>query len=324
MMVNLLMYGEGSVLLERIFRILIVVLFILLFAFPCNAADRFLVLCYHDIPKRATVPEDVPQHIFVKQLEYLKTHGYEVINPDDIKATRKGLKSLPEKSVLLTFDDAYLSFYNFVYPVLKLYDYPAVLSVVTSWIDQKPEYVGKKELMSWEQIEEVANSGLVYCASHSHNLHKGVIANPAGNEEAATSALIYLPGKKCYETEVNFRARIGADLRKSIETLETKVGVNPQIITWPYGQFNQLGMEEARKLGFEMMLVLTPGSADLNRLGMINRNIITKAIELEGFVSRMKNSFQYFKKRKMRVAQIDLDMIINPVPLMKVIIIWDS
>jgi len=306
------MCGEVSLVLEKVFKQLVLMAVIILFAFPCSAEDSFLVLCYHNIPKEATFTEDVPQHVFVKQLEYLKTHGYEVISPDDIKAAGKGLHSLPSKSVLLTFDDAYRSFYEFVYPVLKLYGYPAILSVVTSWIDQKPDYVGKKELMSWEQIEEVASSELVSIASHTHAMHKGVRYNPAGNEEPATSTFIYFPEEKRYETDEHFRSRIRGDLRKSIELLEAKVGVRPYIITWSYGEFNTLGMEEAKDLGFEMMLTLVPGSANVNKLEMINRNIITKAIDLERFTSRMKNRFSHFKKHKMRIAQLDLDMIVNP------------
>jgi biofilm PGA synthesis lipoprotein PgaB len=306
------MCGEDIVLLEKIFKILVVVVSILFLPFLCGAADEFLVLCYHDILKKATLPEDVPRHVFVKQLEYLKTHGYHLISPEDILAARREGKSLPEKSVLLTFDDAYRSFYEFVYPVLSLYDYPAVLSIVSSWIGQQPDYIGKKELMSWEQIEEVADSGRVYLASHTHTMHKGIVSNSAGNEEAATSAFIYYPEEKRYESEENFGKRIAEDLTRSIEMLETHTGKRPHMITWPYGQFNKLGMEKAEKLGFEMMFILTPGFAHLNSITMINRNIITKEMELEGFVSKMKNSFQYFKKHKIRVAQIDLDMIINP------------
>lgn len=306
------MYGEDSVLSEKVFKQVILVVVILLLSFPCGAGDSFLVLCYHDIPKKATLPEDVPQHLFVKQLEYIKTHGYEVISPEEIKAAGKGLRSLPEKSVLLTFDDAYRSFYDFVFPVLDFYDYPAVLSIVTSWIGKRPHYVGKKELMSWKQIEEIAHSELIYTASHTHDMHRGVISNPAGNEEAATSSLIYFSEEKRYEDEERFRTRISNDLRESIKTLEMRTGIRPRIINWPYGQFNELSIEEAKKLGFEMMLALMPGTADLNKIDRIDRNIITREIDLEGFTSKMKNGFSFSKKRKMRVAQIDLDMIVNP------------
>ena len=72
-------------------------------------------------------------------------------------------------------------------PLLKLYKYPAVLSVVTSWIEgRNPGIYKQKKFMTWDQIKEVADSGLVTIASHSDNLHHFVNANPQGNIEPAT------------------------------------------------------------------------------------------------------------------------------------------
>jgi biofilm PGA synthesis lipoprotein PgaB len=298
--------------LRKIFKALVIAACLLLPVHPAGAADTFLVLCYHDVPKKASALEDVPQHIFVKQLEYLKTHGYAVVCPEDILAAQKGQRPLPDKAVLLTFDDAYRSFYDFVYPVLRLYGYPAVLSIVSSWIEQTPDYVKGKELMSWEQIKEVVESDLIRAASHSHDLHKGVIANPQGNEEAAASAAIYSPGDTGYETEEHFRKRIARDLRTSRKILEAKTGTKPRILTWPYGQFNRPAVDEAQQLGFELMLTLTPGAASVHGIDMVNRNIITSQIECEDFVSRMKEQFNYLERKKIRAVQIDLDAIVNP------------
>ena len=185
----------------KIFNHLVFLGLMLLWTAPCLAADSFITLCYHDIPLKATVLEDVPKHIFVNHLEYLRTHGYTVISPDDIRAARKGFKTLPDRAVLLTFDDAYLSFYRFVLPLLKLYNYPAVLSVVTSWIGNNPNYFNK-EMMSWEQIREAAKSELVYLASHTHKLHKAGFYNPIGNVEPATSTFIYSVKGVCTQSNI--------------------------------------------------------------------------------------------------------------------------
>ena len=303
---------EENSFFNNLSRGLLIAACLLIVVQPVGAADSFLALCYHDIPARASVLEDVPRDVFVKQLEYLKTHGYAVVSPEDILAARKGLRPLPDKAVLLTFDDAYRSFYDFVYPVLRLYGYPAVLSVVTSWIERKPDYVKDKELMSWEQIRELVQSDLIYAASHSHDLHKGVIANPLGNEEAAGSAFIYSAGENRYETEAHFRSRVAFDLRQSGEILEAKTGTRPLILTWPYGQFNRPALDEAKKLGFELMLTLAPGSASLKAVDMVNRNIITSQIDFEDFASRLKQEFKLAGIKKIRAVQIDLDAIVDP------------
>jgi biofilm PGA synthesis lipoprotein PgaB len=304
------MYGATFSALEKTFKILAHCIIIIFFALPCTASQTFLTLCYHDIPAKASVPEDVPRHIFVNHMEYLKKNGYSVISPDDIISARKGIKPLPERAVLLSFDDAYVSFYEFVYPILKLYNYPAVLSVVSSWIENKPDYVGKKKLMSWEQIREVANSELVKIASHSHDSHKGIFYNPFGNVEPAMSTFIYFPEEKRYETDEEFRKRIKNDLKQSITQIENKTAFRPRILTWPYGEFNKTGMEEAQKLGFELIFTLQPQMSQISMLPNINRNIITKVMEYDDFASKIDEKFVF--KNKMRAIQIDLDMIVNP------------
>jgi len=71
MMGFLPMCGVALFSLEKISKGIIFLFLFLLCAFPCPASDKVLVLCYHDIPEVASAPDDVPRHIFVKQLEYL-------------------------------------------------------------------------------------------------------------------------------------------------------------------------------------------------------------------------------------------------------------
>src|SRR5512138_3261744 len=71
-------YGADSSMCEKIFRTAIL-LFLLLSPIPARGAESYLALCYHDIPEVASTPEDVPRHIFVKHIEYLRTHGFTFI-----------------------------------------------------------------------------------------------------------------------------------------------------------------------------------------------------------------------------------------------------
>ena len=306
-----LRYGAALFASEKISKIIFPLFFVivLLCAFPCRAADKYVVLCYHDIPAVASSPDDIPQHIFVRQMEYLKTHGYEFISPEAIRAAHKGLRPLPEKAVLLTFDDAYLSFYKFVFPILKLYQAPAVLSVVSSWIEQNPIYENKP-LMSWEQILEVKKSGYVSLSSHTHELHREIPYNSAGNVGPASSLFAYDPDEKKYEPEASFKKRISDDLLASLKKIEKQTGERPWILTWPYGKFNQIGMDVARHLGFEMILTLEDGLADSRRLGRTKRNMIFGEMGISSFITSLQKNFE--DKRKIRAAQIDLDLIVNP------------
>jgi poly-beta-1,6-N-acetyl-D-glucosamine N-deacetylase len=137
---------------------------------------------------------------FVRQLDYLVAQGLSFVSVDRILRSSLGASPLPEKAVLLTFDDAYESFYSNVFPILKARGYPRVLAVVSSWPDC-PE--GRAErtppLMSWSGIREVADSGLVEIASHSHDGHKAVAADPCGSTAPAMASREYDASARAYE-----------------------------------------------------------------------------------------------------------------------------
>ncbi|MFZ2088150.1 MAG: poly-beta-1,6-N-acetyl-D-glucosamine N-deacetylase PgaB, partial [Desulfobaccales bacterium] len=256
--------------------------------------------------------DDVAVDEFIKQLDFFKANGYRPISIRDLLEAASGKKPLPEKAILLTFDDAYTSFYRVVFPALKLFNYPAVLSVVTSWIEKPPPGIyGKKQLMTWDQLREVAHSGLVTIASHSDHLHTLVNANPQGNIEPASFTFIYDPKTQAYETDEHFRQRIQTDLAKSQAILEQKLGTKPEVLTWPYGAYNQLGIEEARKLGFRVCLTLDTGLADIRHLDRVSRYY---AAPLLHWVPEFKEDLQCALKPKtyIRGVQVDLDKVIEP------------
>ncbi|MEJ2672934.1 MAG: polysaccharide deacetylase family protein [Deltaproteobacteria bacterium] len=173
--------------LKSIFKNLLIAATLLLVAGikSAPAASNFLVLTYHDITKRSIASDDLYPQTFIRQIEYFRTHGYVFVSPREILAASRVTGRLPDKAVLLTFDDAYESFYTRVFPVLQLLKVPAVLSVVTSWIENPAAQIyKKKKLMNWAQIRDVSDSGLVTVASHSNALHKLIPANPQGNLEA--------------------------------------------------------------------------------------------------------------------------------------------
>jgi biofilm PGA synthesis lipoprotein PgaB len=276
---------------------------------PCQGAETFITLVYHDIPEVPVEKDDISRKDFVNQMEYLRSHGYTFVHPRDILAAARGGAKLPDKAVLLTFDDSYVSFYTFVYPLLKLYNCPAVLSVVTSWIDEGVGVYKDKAFMTWGQIREVSDSGLVAVASHSHDLHRLVNANPYGNVERAPSAFVYFPAEKRYETEKEFRQRVRSDLSRSVEILKSKVGVRPAILTWPYGSYNAPAVEEAKKAGFEMILTLDQGFAHVRHLDRVSRYYLESQLDwLSIFNAQLARGLR--EKHDIRGVQVDLDQIV--------------
>lgn len=123
------------------------ILLVLLLLLPIRqvwAEMRYGVLTYHDVVEgKVSGQTDTPtvsRSKLIEHFDWLKNNGYTPVSWRQIKEAEAGKGSLPEKPILLTFDDGYLSFYQTVFPLLQQYRYPAVLAVVTSWLDEK-DYV---------------------------------------------------------------------------------------------------------------------------------------------------------------------------------------
>ena len=162
---------------------------------------EFLVLCYHAVPVQPA-PDDnysISQKRFVEQMEYLRTHGYNPVSFKDIIEAREGKQPLPEKPVLLTFDDGYVSYYDFVVPILETLGYPSVLSIIGNFAAYSSEEM-PEAFMTWDQIREVNSKKLVDVVSHSYDLHKAVQYTPQGNVAPAANVLAFVPERNKYET----------------------------------------------------------------------------------------------------------------------------
>lgn len=291
--------------------LILTLLMLVLNASPCLGEDRFITLVYHDIVPRTAERDDLTEKEFINQIEYLRSHGYNFISAEQVIRAAGGGATLPDNAILLTFDDAYKNFYSFVYPLLRLYKIPAVLSVVTSWIDNPATSPYRnKQFMNWSQIKEISDHGLITVATHSNGLHTLLRANPSGNLEPAPSSLLYLPEGDRYETVQEFRSRIRSDLLSSINSLNEKTGKKPRILTWPYGSYNLPGTEEAKKLGFEMILTLDEGYSETNRLDRVQRYYLSYQHDwLSAFKDARSRNFR--NNPRIRGVQVDMDMLVN-------------
>ncbi len=252
----------------------------------------FIVLCYHDVSNAfAGDPNGVSIDTFVTHLNWLRDNGYQAISIDDVMAARAGTKPLPPRAFLLSFDDGYLSFYDDVFPILKTRKLPAVFGIVTAWIDGTEDAVGdqtdpffrKQQFVTWAQLKEMRESGLVEIASHSHNLHHGIPSNPQGNTQPAGITLRYLEKQAQYEDEASLRLRLRNDIAEARARIEKNLGVRPRVMVWPFGAYNQIGIEEANREGMMINFSLDTGLADVNDLNGIDRVLVGKNMTLAQF-----------------------------------------
>lgn len=283
-----------------------------------NAEEHhFLVLNYHDIVKAGSSKSslnsmDVSVDHFEDHLVWLKKNGYKIVSVQNVLDAAAGKNSIPDKSVLLTFDDGYQSFYTRVFPLLKKYHYPATVALIGSWIDgiDTPDEAGK-QLLTWDQVREMVKSGLVEMASHTYDLHKSAVANPQGDSQAATVTRLYDIKTGRYETDEQYRERIHLALMKSAEFIFQHAGVWPRVMVWPYGEYNDIALEASREAGMSMTMGLIDGFNTVANIDVLRRLIMTDNPNVRQFaeiVSKLRTD------RSLRIAHVDMDYLYDEDP----------
>ena len=287
---------------------LLLTLCLFLCCFATSAWASVSVLCYHEVdnngPRKdvwSVSAQNLEQHIL-----YLKAEGYYFADLGEYIAYCKGEVSLPEKTVMLTFDDGYASFYNKAYPLLKKHRVPAMLAMVTSWMDGKrPADV--RALVSWEQLQEMEASGLVTVVSHTDSLHTQRIVTPQGSVGSIIQNRLFVQG--AYETDAAYTSRLRNDLRYVQQKFKDKLGHKARAIVWPYGRYSGKAVAIAKEEGFESSFLLDGGinTGAANDLYFAKRMIIynnPSVQELKQMLDKQDSPYKH-----MLVAQVDIDSI---------------
>ncbi len=297
----------------------IIALWLLWFSFSVQAFNKepsFLILNYHDIFAQDSQQlrqsrTGVSKQFLEQQFIWLQKNGYNVVSVQAVFDAAAGKTALPNKAVLLTFDDGYLSFYTQAFPLLKKYHYPATVALIGSWLEGK---FGANEppaaLLNWQQVRELAQSGLVEIASHSYDLHTGILANPQGNTQPAAVTRLYDP-KTGYETDEQYQERIQAALFKSADFIFQHTGVRPRVMVWPYGEYNEQVIAAAREAGMPMTMGLADSINTLANISRLHRWILIDNPNIEKFAQLVNRSQP---ERMLRVAHVDMDYLYDPDP----------
>jgi peptidoglycan/xylan/chitin deacetylase (PgdA/CDA1 family) len=187
-------------------------------------------MMYHDILPQKEVFFDVTPEEFEQHLQLIKTKGLTPISLDQLVVHLQTGLPLPEKPILLTFDDGYGGHYEHVYPLLKKYGYPAVFSIYTSKVGDN---TGRSHV-TWEQLRQMAADPLIVIAAHS-------VTHPPDLRE--------LPDDK-----------LRMEVMESKRLLETQLGIPIRYFTYPTGLYDDRVVRLVREAGF--LAALTMDDAD--------------------------------------------------------------
>ncbi len=279
--------------------------------------QHVLVLCYHDVVAAVPAgadPETIDTATLASQLNWLQAEGYVAIDLDLLARAYAGTARLPERALLLTFDDGYESAYTQVFPLLRAYRMPAVMALVGKWMETDAgQFVpyGERQLaregfLSWAQAREMQASGLIEFASHSWNLHHGVPGDAAGSSQPAATTHIALAAGG-YEDDAGWVQRVRADLERNNALLTERLGRAPRAIVWPYGRYNAELETIAQGVGLTIGLTLDSGQRDqVVPISRLRRLLIDRNAGLIRFAQLVR---QDDDAPTVRMVKVDLDRL---------------
>ena len=177
-----------------------------------------VVLVYHRFGEDDGPSTNIRLDQFDEQLELLKNGGFNFMSLPDLVASLKDGKAIPDKTIIITADDAYASIATEGWPRLKAAGIPLTLFVSTDPVD-----ANLKRYLSWDQIRQLQKEG-VHIAHHTAT-HLHMIDNTI-------------------ET-------VRSDLARASKRFKEELGITPKIIAYPYGEYSLALQEELKNLGFE-------------------------------------------------------------------------
>lgn len=182
---------------------------------------RVPILMYHDVLTEPEVFFDLVPEQFEDHLRTLKANGFTAISLDQLVQHLRTGSPLPEKPVVLSFDDGYAGHYEHVFPLLQKYQMPGVFFVFPGKVDG--EIVGRSTL-TWDQVKEMAADPLITIASHS-------VTHPPDLREFSDADLAY-------------------EMTESKRRLEEMIGQPVHYFSYPAGHYDERVAQAAADAGY--------------------------------------------------------------------------
>lgn len=278
---------------KRYISILIIAAFVLTVCFAVlkvisvssvqNGTDLPIVM-YHQLTKSESRAGKYVLTLeqFEKDLKFLKNKGYVTVTVNQLLDFVKGKCDLPEKAIMLTFDDGCETLYYYALPLLEEYGFTAVGFAVGALADSYTELDDHNlnySCLNWSEIKEMCDGGIVDIQSHSYDLHKNT-ANRSGAK------------KKKGETLEQYREFLSADASKMKDRMLKYAGKAPVAFAYPFGSYSEESADILKKCGIEMVLtceervniIKKAEPESLFRLGRYNRPY---GISSESFFEKM-------------------------------------
>jgi peptidoglycan/xylan/chitin deacetylase (PgdA/CDA1 family) len=206
-------------------------------------AERVPVLMYHYIAPSAYIadpdnPSIIDLETFEQGMNYLYDEGYYTASLSELEDYVHGKIRLPEKTVVITFDDGYENNYVYAYPILKKYGFRAAVFLIGKYVQEESSEEFRPDKRSYLTKKQIETSGDIFeFHSHTYNLH-------------------YTKPEKC--GKVYAATRDIQMLKEDIANIK-RFGIDTPYFAYPFGDFNHRIAYQLTSAGYRMAFTVVPG-----------------------------------------------------------------
>ncbi len=207
------------------------------------------IIMYHNISEKHNLlgKYTVSKQQFENDLKFIKENGYETITMEELINYVYNNTELPQKPIIISFDDSYESFYEYAYPLLQKYNMKAVNCIVGNYTDlytSTEDHNLDYSHLNWEEVKQMSESGFVEIQNHTYNLHE-----LKGNRKGS--------GRIKGESIEQYKKVFTEDLLKLQEAIYKNTGKKPNTFAYPYGYISEGSKDFLKEMGFKAALTCT-------------------------------------------------------------------
>ncbi|MBL4585021.1 MAG: polysaccharide deacetylase family protein [Pseudomonadales bacterium] len=195
--------------------------------------NHAVILQYHHVSSKTPRSTSISVERFAQHMEYLASNDYQIKSLDEVitalRSKQPNKQMLPDKTVVITFDDAYQSMYKNAYPLLKEKGWP-----FTVFVNSTQTHRNRRIYLGWERLKEMAQNGATianHTPDHGHMLRKRTVDGQL-------------------ETKEQWLGRIEQEVTAMQAEIIEHTGTDARYFAYPYGEANTDIRNLITKLGF--------------------------------------------------------------------------
>lgn len=230
------------------------------------------ILYYHSV-SNLPVRSSVAPEMFAAQMEYLQQQAYRVLTFTEAIAYLSGRHPIPEKSIVLTFDDGFLDNYEHAFPVLERFRFPAIIFLAAAYIgsDRLPTLTRTDfvpQPLTWEHVQAMHARGVEF---GSHSLSHPMLSRVSPQE-------------------------VRKEVAESKRLIQEKLGAPVQFFCYPRGEFSSTVKNIVREEGYQAACSIVPGVNGWNSdLFALRRTYISRRDSIKEFSGKISGLYDFMQ-----------------------------